>query len=29
MLYLVSRAGLCQPQVKLAWRHLMAQAKYW
>ena len=29
MLYLVSRAGLSQPQVKLAWRHLMAQAKYW
>jgi DNA-binding transcriptional LysR family regulator len=29
MLYLVSRTGLCQPQVKLAWRHLMAEAKYW
>lgn len=29
MLYLVTRAGLSQPQVKVAWRHLMAQAKYW
>ncbi|MEV8378930.1 LysR family transcriptional regulator [Kribbella sp. NPDC056861] len=29
MLYLVNRTGPCQPQVKVAWRHLMTEAKFW